>query len=133
MGVGYLVLDMQRLMDESHVGKAAGAMLNARFAELAAQHKELTRKAALAAPKERAAVAQSAHDFEEGALKGLQKEQHALRLAMLERARPLVEAAMKAAKVTLVLDRASVLMCDPKADITLALMAQVDAQGPLAP
>ncbi len=133
MGINYLVVDMQKLMDASQVGKDAATVLAARYEKLQKEHKALLAAVHTAAEWNRAELEAKARAFEEDALKTIRGEQDALRRALMRRAQPLVEEAMKQSGATLVLERGAVLVCDPAADITPQLIARVDQLGPLVP
>jgi Skp family chaperone for outer membrane proteins len=129
MAVPYLVVDMQKLLDGSDVGHAAAAQLEARFKASQAEHQKL--KDAVAGAKDKAAAQKKADEFEKKALADLAASRAALRGALLRRAQPIMEEAMKAANTTLVLERSAVIMFDLRSDITTQLIMRVDALGPL--
>jgi Skp family chaperone for outer membrane proteins len=134
MPVSFLVVDMQRLMDDSKVGQEAAKAVAARFDAAQGEYKKLLEKAAKApAGKDKTAAEAKVREFDQQSIKAIKTAQDALRLALLKRAQPFVDDAMKATGAEAVLDRAAVLMCDPVVDITNQLIAKVDALGPLTP
>lgn len=131
MTVNYLVVDMQKLMDGSQVGQDAARLLAERYEKAQKEHRAMLAAVHKAPEWDREEALQKARTFEEDAIRGLRKQQDALRTALLRRAQPWVEEAMRQSGATLVLERGAVLVCDPQADITPQLIAKVDAQGPL--
>ena len=99
-----VILDIPRLLDESAPGKAGGKTLQTKYAALKKEREQL--------PEAERAT------FDAKAFNTLEKERAALRAAVLSKAKPHVEAAMKArgAKVVVPADRT--LAFDPSVDIT---------------
>lgn len=103
-----LVVDLAGLLDRSKVGAAAAAQLE----------KQWQASADKPAPER------------EALLRTLQERRDKLRAALLDRARPLLEAMRTERKAKWVLERSAVL-AGPTEDVTDALIQKVDAGGPL--
>lgn len=103
-----LTIDTAQLLDSSTAGSAAAKVLTDRWE--AAASKSAAEKQALLAE--------------------LQVLRDSLRRQLLERAQPVIAEIAKKKKATAVLDKAAVVFGTLE-DITDAVMARVDAQGPL--
>jgi len=103
-----LTLDVRALLDSSEVGKHAAAALAKLWEPVKDQEPSLQSQV----------------------LKDLEFKRAWLRKALLERARPVVESLAKKKKARWVLESGAVLWGD-REDITKAVVAEIDAQGPL--
>jgi Skp family chaperone for outer membrane proteins len=104
-----LVLDTKALLDASEVGRAAAQALEAQWLKVK--------------DKDEAARAL--------ALQELEGKRTLLRKALLERARMIVEGLAKKKKAKWVMEAQAVLWGE-RDDITKAVIAELDAMGPLA-
>lgn len=107
MSQGVLIVDINRVLEESKVGRAAAEALEEKWKK--------GRKASGAA-----ALKQS-----------LEKERDALRDKVLARVRPALAALVEERGALVVLPAKAVVAHAAEIDVTDALIAAVDAQGPL--
>jgi len=105
-----LIIDVAMLLDQSKVGAAAAKALEKAWAEAQGQSDE----------KKRALYAE------------LDQKRAALRVKLLERARPAIAELAKKKGAEAVVEK-SVVVWAAAEDITRDVIAKVDAAGPLAP
>ncbi len=120
-----LVVDLNRVLDESALGKGGAAALAARYATLKEQHDKLQQKGA--SEKGKAAAAAAAAEFERGAQQELERERARLREDVLARTRPIVAALLTEKKAEVVVDAAAVLASVAGVDVTDVVVARLDA------
>lgn len=128
-----VVLDMQKLMDESEVGKEASRTLEARFKAAQQEHRRMKEKAAQAQGDAKVTAEMEAQAYEAQALREIEDLRGRLRRALLVRAEPLVRATVEALGAKVVVDRTAIILADPTTDITYHVLSRVDAGGPLDP
>ena len=118
-----LVLDLARVLDESHEGKAAAAALAERWDAAKTQHAAL--KGAVDAARGDAinAASKALITFEQSTLASIEDDRRQRRERLLEKVRPLVAAVAKKRRAEVVLEASSALFVDEKSDITQEILA----------
>ena len=111
-----LVVDLNRVLDESAPGKRGAAALQARFDEARAQHEKLRARGTTEKGKREADAAAAV--FERNAGKALDDERAKLRTELLTAARPVIAALMQEKKADIVVDAFAVLAVANAADVT---------------
>lgn len=132
MELGYLVIDMRRLLDESETGRQAAAALEARFTAARQQYEGLKEQAKGAQGPAQRQLLEEAARFEAQALGEIEAARASLRASLLARAEPALRQIAEARGVRLVLERSAVVLFDDAADVTAEVIAAVDADGPLS-
>lgn len=120
-----LVIDLNRVLDESAAGKRGAAALSARYAALKEQHDKLQQKGA--SERGKAAAAAAAAEFERNAQQELEGERARLRDEVLAKLRPIVAALLSEQKAEVVVDAAAVLASVGGVDVTDKAIARLDA------
>jgi len=120
---GVLVVDLNRVLDESAPGKRGAVALQARFDEMRAQHEKLKARGTTEKGKREADVAASA--FERDATLQLEAERARLRTDVLAVCRPLIATLMAEKKADVVVDAAAVLAVATAVDVTDALLKRL--------
>ena len=118
-----LVLDLARVLDESHDGKAAAGALAERWDAAKTQHAAL--KGAVDAARGDAinAASKALITFEQSTLASIEDDRRQRRERLLEKVRPLVAAVAKKRRAEVVLEASSALFVDEKSDITQEILA----------
>jgi Skp family chaperone for outer membrane proteins len=124
----YLVVDMDRVLNESSHGKTALASLAALAKRADAERAELAEEAKKAATdKARRAASQALAEHGPKVRRDFEKRQAALRDALVGLSSKVVSQLAKEQGVNLVLERRAVLVFDPEADVTDEVIRRVDA------
>ncbi len=125
--IGVVVVNMQRLLDESDAGRAGAAQLQAMFDDKKAQHEALRSKGTSTAGKQKAQEAAAA--FQAEAITAIEQERARLRTSVLAAFESAIRAEMKARGAVVVVDSAAAVAFDAAADITDAVLsAQTQAR-----
>lgn len=111
-----LVVDLNRVLDESAPGRRGAALLQTRFDEARAQYDKLRARGTSEKGKREADAAAAA--FERNAGKSLDDERAKLRGELLTAARPIIAALMQEKKADLVVDAIAVLAVANALDVT---------------
>ncbi len=125
----YLVVDMQRVLEESSAGKRALVELRAFLRRTEAQHLELTDKYVKAAGPARKAARDALLEFEAKRQAAVEKHRAATRDVLIEQARAELGLLAQARGVTLVLEKKAALVFEPSAEITDEVIQRLDASG----
>lgn len=111
-----LVVDLARVLDESALGKAGAAALQARFDEAKAQHEKLGARATTEQGKRKSDEAATA--FESTAIAEIEAARARLRAEVLAKVRPVVASLMREKKADVVLDAGACLAIGGTVDVT---------------
>lgn len=122
-----LVADLNRVLDESSAGRAAARQLQERFDAARAAVDKLASRGS--SPHGRARSGEAAADLEATERAAIEAERSRLRTAVLERARPVIEAVAKERGASVVVDAAAVIACVAAVDVTDEIIRRLDAQA----
>ncbi len=122
--MGVLVVDLNRVLDESREGRAAAQQLQQRFAALQAAVDKLGARGASSAGRARSTEAASELQSREGA--AIEDERGRLRAALLGRARPIIEAIARERGAAVVVDATAVIACAAAVDVTDEVLRRLD-------
>lgn len=131
MARDFLVVDMQRVLDESQVGKDAAAALEGQMKAAQEEFRKLGEKAKAATGADKTKAEQATTQFEAKALGDLDTRRRELREELVARARPIMAGLAMKEGAKLVLERSAVIIFDSNGDITNEVITKVDAAGPL--
>jgi Skp family chaperone for outer membrane proteins len=119
-----VVVDAARILDESAAGKAAAAVLQARFDEARARHERLRERGST--PQGQKKADEAARAFEAAAVAEIEALRAQHRREVLAAAEPVIAAVAKARGASIVLERGAVLaVLDPAVDITDDVLARL--------
>jgi len=127
----FLIVDMQRVLDESQVGKDASVVLEAQMKAAQEEFKKLQDKHKSAKGDALKAAEAQAIQFEQKSIADLEARRKEMRDELVARARPIMSGLAMSQGAKLVLERTAVIIFDPNGDVTADVIARVDAQGPL--
>ena len=125
--MGFLVVDLNRVLDDSSIGRAAARQLQQRFDAARAAVEKLASRGS--SPHGRARSGDAAAELEASERAGLEAERSRLRAEVLARVRPIIEAVAKDRSADVVLDAAAVIACVSAVDVTDEVLRRLDDQG----
>jgi Skp family chaperone for outer membrane proteins len=118
-----LVVDLDRVLDESAPGRAGARSLQARFDEARAKYEALAARGS--STKGRQQAAETAAAWEREALKELEVERARLRQQVLDAARPALAALVVEKKARIVLDARACLVVADGVDVTAEVIRRL--------
>ena len=120
--MGYLVVDIARILDESATGRKASEELSKRW-ELAQQEFQQLLERAQAGDQ---AAGERASELEARVPDEIERRRDDLRRQLIERVKPIIAEIAQTQGTTLVLRADQTLAYDPEAEITDQILAELD-------
>lgn len=131
MNDAFLVLDVNRLLDDSKVGNAAAGKLAGNFEAAKKRRQVLTKRLEAAKGSGQAKAEEELRTFDAEETRLLEKARADLRTALLMRAQPHVIRLLKARGAGAVVRAEELVVFKRELDITAEVMAAVDNEGDL--
>ncbi len=119
-------IDMRRVLDESHPGKAAKVELEAQFQANKAQFETLRARFEAAPDDKKQEAYQEAMDFEQSSIAAFEQDRAKRRQALVEQAKPLIQALAKERQLDAIVEASALLFAKPALDVTDVLIERLN-------
>jgi Skp family chaperone for outer membrane proteins len=129
----FLVVDVDRVFEESEHGRAAAASMKSLWERTQARHDELAEKFEKAAGAQRKAAREALVAFEAERKDELGKRRQALRGAVSALISSVIQGYAKEHGVEWIIDRRAALVFPSHADVTAEILRRVNAVRPSSP